>query len=54
MPYETPWQQDAQRGTEPENKQAAIASSESESHRNRVIIASSESKSRHNRVAIAP
>ena len=34
MPYGTPWQQDAQQGMGPGNKQAAIASSETEARRN--------------------
>ena len=50
MPYGTPWQQDAQQGMGPGNKQAAIASSETEARRNPVIITSPESESRHNRV----
>lgn len=54
MPYGTPWQQDAQQGMGPGNKQAAIASSETEARRNPVIITSPESESRHNRVIIPP
>ena len=54
MPYGTPWQQDAQQGMGPVNKQAAIASSETEARRNPVIITSPESESRHNRVIIPP
>ena len=33
MPHEAPWQQDAQQGMEPGNKQDAITSSETESRR---------------------
>ena len=54
MLHEAPWQQDAQQGMEPGNKQDAIASSETESRRNPVIITSPESESRHNRVIIPP
>lgn len=54
MPYGTPWQQDAQQGMGPGNKQAAIAPSETEARRNPVIITSPESESRHNRVIIPP
>lgn len=46
MLHEAPWQQDAQQGMEPGNKQDAIASSETESRRNPVIIASQSGSAR--------